>query len=591
VSVVPRGMAVQEVYRLYREGKLLVNRRYQRKLVWTEQEKVKLIDSILRSYPIPLILLAVHQGDSANEYEIIDGVQRLNAVCSFIENGFALTDGRFFDVREFTRAKQVAEQGEFMEADPALARLSPDLCAALLDYQLAITIYPAAQEEEITEVFGRINSSGKQLSNQERRQAGIVAPFADIVRELGAELRGDASLQELRLFDMPEISIGSRRAQLDYGLRAEDIFWCKQGILRVSQLRDSEDEELIADIAASILLGKPFSRSREQLDELYKPESELFERVNRQLVSHDIARLKKEIKATFSTIRETIADVSDADNFLRDTVNPGGGNPIKAAFYAIFMAFHRLLVSEHKVPVDPKAICGAIRDLQDDLVQSRHYTVAEDRTKNILKTYGLIQDHFASSDVPALGYGSALALDLENSLRRSRIETARYECKQGVLRLHDTRVVESGLLERLVHTICGIANVGPEHDGYLFVGVCDSRSDADRVRSLDDVEPYKVSEKYVVGVDREAKILGMSLEQYCDLLLRVIRESGLSEPLKQQVLMHTDIVTFHGFSVIRIRVPAQGSLSYVNDDVFVREGGDTRRVSGRQIVSAAELFA
>jgi len=54
----PRGMSVQEAYRLYRDGSLLVNRKYQRKLVWTEDEKVKLIDTILRGYPIPLILLA-----------------------------------------------------------------------------------------------------------------------------------------------------------------------------------------------------------------------------------------------------------------------------------------------------------------------------------------------------------------------------------------------------------------------------------------------------------------------------------------------------------------------------------------------------
>jgi len=45
-------MTVTEAYRLYRSGKLLVNRKYQRKLVWTLEEKEKLIGSILRGYPI-----------------------------------------------------------------------------------------------------------------------------------------------------------------------------------------------------------------------------------------------------------------------------------------------------------------------------------------------------------------------------------------------------------------------------------------------------------------------------------------------------------------------------------------------------------
>jgi hypothetical protein len=36
-------------------------------------------------------------------------------------------------------------------------------------------------ESDITEVFGRINSGGKHLSNQERRQAGVTTSFAEVV--------------------------------------------------------------------------------------------------------------------------------------------------------------------------------------------------------------------------------------------------------------------------------------------------------------------------------------------------------------------------------------------------------------------------
>lgn len=58
MSITPRGMSIQEAYRLYRDEKLIVNRKYQRKLVWTQEEKASLIDSILCDYPIPLILFA-----------------------------------------------------------------------------------------------------------------------------------------------------------------------------------------------------------------------------------------------------------------------------------------------------------------------------------------------------------------------------------------------------------------------------------------------------------------------------------------------------------------------------------------------------
>ena len=51
MAVSPQGISIQAAYRWYREGRLLVNRQYQRKLVWAISEKERLIDSILRDYP------------------------------------------------------------------------------------------------------------------------------------------------------------------------------------------------------------------------------------------------------------------------------------------------------------------------------------------------------------------------------------------------------------------------------------------------------------------------------------------------------------------------------------------------------------
>src|SRR5574341_63776 len=103
-------MTVTEAYRSYREGHFIVNRTYQRKLVWTLDEKVRLMDSMLRRYPIPLILLLQTED---HQYEIIDGMQRLNAIFAFIENAYSLADGRYFDVDEFPTAKDMASRGIF----------------------------------------------------------------------------------------------------------------------------------------------------------------------------------------------------------------------------------------------------------------------------------------------------------------------------------------------------------------------------------------------------------------------------------------------------------------------------------------------
>lgn len=587
MSTAPRGMSIQEGYRLYREQALFVNRRYQRKLVWTESEKARLIESILKSFPIPLILLA-EPSRATGRYEIIDGVQRLNAIFSFIENAFP-TNGRYFDVAEFARAKQLADSGTFT-VSPSDGRLSPKECAAFLDYQLAVTIYTPSNESEVTDVFGRINSGGKQLSDQEKRQAGMITPFAMLVRRIAAEIRGDASKEVLPLADMPEISIDARRARQGYGLTAEDTFWCKQGILWNSQLRDSEDEEMVADIAASILIGEPLARSSELLDDLYAPGSELFGKVENSLAAYPAERLSNEIKVTFSVLRETIEAYSTEPNALRATVSPGSRNPIKAAFYAIFMAFFDLVVKQQRSPSDPTAITQGLANLHRDMIVSAHYTKTEDRIRNIDKTVGLIQKHFVHREPPALRHGPGLALDFENSLRRSSIETARYEFKQGVLRLSEDRRYDSDLLARLIETMCGIANVGPESDGFIFIGVADKEQDVRRIEQLDNVSSVRIGQRFVVGIDREVTILQIKTEAYVDKIVNAIRTSELSEPLRTQVLSHIDIIDYRGKTIIRLNIPTQRSVSFVGNEAFCRENSRTAKVEGRGLLALNDLF-
>src|SRR3990172_1499852 len=445
MSVVPQGRSVQTLYRDFREGNLLVNRKYQRKLVWTIPEKQALIDSILKGYPIPLILFAERpEVHGRGKFEIIDGIQRLNAIFNFIDNAFDY-NGNYFDVSEFARAKQAAESNIFEEAKgvPLLAKQD---CANYLDYQLAVTVYPTSDESKITDVFGRINSGGRQLSYQEQRQAGVVSDFAKVVRTVASEIRGDVSKDLLLLSEMPEISVDTAKEPHGYGIKAEQTFWCKQGVLSIKQLRESEDEQTIADIAASIIGKKPFPFSKELLDRCYDRDSVDGKEIEKQLATYGSEKLAKEIKACFSVLKQAIEDTSDAPNYLRSKVRPGTAYPIKAPFYAIFMAFFHLLVDKKKSPDQPQKIMGALADLDDKLEKGTHYETTENRQKNINLTTGLIQNFFVDKVPPALGHGPSLVIDFENALRRSRIETPRYEFKQGILQLDSKRAIEKALL-------------------------------------------------------------------------------------------------------------------------------------------------
>ncbi|GAA3809006.1 DUF262 domain-containing protein [Amycolatopsis tucumanensis] len=102
--------SVQSIYSWYSEGRLYVNRRYQRKLVWTQVEKQKLVESVLQKYPVPAILLAERD---TGDYEVIDGLQRLHTLVSFIETSFPTLDGKFFDISQFPTAKTRADEEKF----------------------------------------------------------------------------------------------------------------------------------------------------------------------------------------------------------------------------------------------------------------------------------------------------------------------------------------------------------------------------------------------------------------------------------------------------------------------------------------------
>ena len=87
---------IKDLLELKRNNMISVNPEYQRGAVWNEAQQKKLIDSVLRSYPLPLIYLHHKKktvaGMQREDLEIIDGQQRINSLYKFSENNFKLFD-------------------------------------------------------------------------------------------------------------------------------------------------------------------------------------------------------------------------------------------------------------------------------------------------------------------------------------------------------------------------------------------------------------------------------------------------------------------------------------------------------------------
>jgi len=597
MSITPKGISVLELYRWYRTQKLIVNRRYQRKLVWTKGEKALLIDSLLLNYPIPLILLGASKTPEVEDvYEIIDGMQRLNAIFSFIENKFAVND-KYFDVTKHPFAYELSQTGVFEPVDAkASTFLDSDACAKFLEYSLAVTIYQATSITEIENIFNRINSNGKHLSPQEVRQAGVTTKFSGLVRYLASEIRGDVSREELPLTDMPEISIDSRSIDLGYGVGAEDTFWCNQGILNVSGLRDSEDEQLLADIILSIALGKPFAASKQNFDSYYgKNDDDKSDKIELAIAKYGEYNLQKDIKTVLSQIKNAIKAVaiSNEKNFLRNRLSrrAGVGNPVKEPFYTLFMTFYELIIKESKEPFDYEQIFAAISNLMSKIKMTSTVKI-ENRVYNINLTKGLIQNYFKHSDSPTRSSGS-YAVDFEVYLRRSKTEAANYDFKQGLYNLDDkNRILDKGNLDKILQNIAAMANLGKGKKGYIFIGVSDKEQDTKRIEQLDKITSPRFFSFGIVGLEREAHLKGTSLDDYILFISRNIRDSKLPEWLKTVVNTNLTPITYMDHTVLMIEAKAGDQPAWYGDKLYIRDGHEKKpqEVSGEQIAAVYNLF-
>lgn len=587
----PRGMTIMEAYELYRSNKLFINRRYQRKLVWSQQEKKNLVESILFQYPIPLILLA-----SQNEqFEVIDGMQRLNAIFGFIENHFSveLEDSeKYFHIPDFTFAQTQAAKN-IISPKEDVAFLTQEQVSAFIQYPFPVTIFKTGSSEEINETFRRINSTGVKLSPQEVRQAGNTSNFSLLVREIASEIRGDASREFLLLQDMPEISIDSKLSRHQYGINAEDTFWCKHGVLNISDLKNSEDEQLIADIILSCLLGEPFAASKVAFDNYYgSGEDDKSKDIDVKLNQFGYENVKKDVLTVFSEIFNLVDHYFDGDR-LKNILNPkAGGNPVKEAFYSLFMAYYELVINENKVGFDYKRIKSSLINIHEKLKKSRNYTVSADRINNINACKGLIQNYFKITD-SNFRSATSYIIDFQAYLMKSKTESAVYDFKQGFYTLApQNRKFDEESFRKILCNISALANLGKNKSGFLFIGVTDKESDTEKVKEVDSLQDIPVYHNFgVVGLEREAKVKGVTLDEYISYITNLISKSKLEPTLRTRVTKNITPITYHGHTILMINISAGDEPVYFEERLYQREGASCVEVVGSKQKEIFKLFS
>lgn len=595
-----RSYTIQTLYTRYKDQQLKVNRRYQRKLVWTLQEKQLLVESVQRDYAIPAILVA--EDDNGN-LEIIDGLQRLQALMSYIELKFADRSGKYFDLESFPTAKKELEKSEqadqFFDDDGHFRadRFPPiDYVTRFLDYQISLSIMRNATTGEVDEVFQRINTYGHRLSDQERRQAGVQTNFAHMVRELAAEIRGDKTSEVLDLRKMPEISIDMPKTRQGYGVTADEVFWTQEGVLLGSSLRDSLDEQVIADIAASVLGKKPVPRTKDALDTVYREDSAESKALETALSTYGEENFRNRFLEVLQQIR-AIAAASEPRKLSLLLFGKSTSNDLSSLFAIIFIAVFELMFDGPdvmtKISIPEKLVpqaAAALSGVGGDLKVGKKGAKTQERRSNINKVKGLLGDFFIEKHESITG-GSEERVD--SIIRRSHIESPLFELKQGALNLSDDRSWNQENVDSIIQAMTAIANTAADEDGYLLVGVADKPSDAQRITHLDGVVAIEVANVRIVGVEREANVLGISMEEYVNRWRSSIQNAGISSPLRDDLLRSMSHFNYRGLGVLVFRIPPQTDFARVgNDRVFYREGDETREAKALdKIMEIRDRFA
>ncbi|MEE2526412.1 DUF262 domain-containing protein [Hyphobacterium sp. HN65] len=180
------------------EKSLTLNPYFQRKGVWTPAAKTYLIDTILNDMPIPKIYIRskIDLETQKSIRDVVDGQQRLRAILDFARSKFRLTP----------RSKHF----KGLSYD----KLSDELKQQFLGYSLSVDHLLNANDEDVLEIFARLNSYSVVLNPPEKRHAKFHGDFKWLIVELTK--KWSVLWEEYNL-----VSLSQRTRMMDYSYMAE----------------------------------------------------------------------------------------------------------------------------------------------------------------------------------------------------------------------------------------------------------------------------------------------------------------------------------------------------------------------------------
>jgi predicted HTH transcriptional regulator len=142
--------------------------------------------------------------------------------------------------------------------------------------------------------------------------------------------------------------------------------------------------------------------------------------------------------------------------------------------------------------------------------------------------------------------------------------------------------------------MCAMANIGPNSTGYVLLGVADKASDGNRISCLDGTDTSTVRGFHVVGIEREAIVRRVSLNDYWTWILqRISTNSAVPAWLGTGVSREARLANYRGAAVGILKVRPATEPAFYSGELFERVGSETKRVpqGSQAMVGIIQRFA
>ena len=167
---------IHEIYRMYEEESLIVDESYQRRSVWGEKDKIRLIETVLLNLVIPELFFwraETNPETGKTITHIVDGQQRIKAITAFIHNEVKLKPQYLLD--NITKEKFSNKLFQDFTAEEK---------TQFWNYNLMIIEFnQEASREQIVKIFRRLNLTDYNLNDQEKRNS-LSGDFAVLARDI-----------------------------------------------------------------------------------------------------------------------------------------------------------------------------------------------------------------------------------------------------------------------------------------------------------------------------------------------------------------------------------------------------------------------